>query len=100
MHILIYPGGVEVSFLICTFLYFHTLCIQETKALARLGMCVGSSEHEISATTSIFIVAVFYYVNEDVNIGFIPKYLGQVSCFESCAPIHLRFITYEINFVK
>ena len=74
--------------------------MQEVKALARLWICAGLSEHEISTTTSIIIVAVFYYVNEDVNIGFIPKYLGQVSCFESYAPIHLRFITYEINFEK
>ena len=88
--------------------------MQEVKALARLRIYAGSSEHSLLAiqklpkscvptSTCIIIVAgsvVFYYVNEDVNIGFIPKYLGQVSCFESCAPIHLRFITYEINFVK
>ena len=47
--ILKYPTGLEIIYLVCAFICFNTLCMQEAKALARLCVCAGSSEPSLLA---------------------------------------------------
>ena len=41
--------GLDVWFLVRPFVYFHTLCLQTAKALARLQGCTGSPEPSLVA---------------------------------------------------
>ena len=44
-----HPVGLEVSFMVGPFVYFHTSCERTVKALARLHGCTGSPEPSLVA---------------------------------------------------
>ena len=44
-----HPVGLDVWFLVRPFIYFHTSCVQTSKALARLHGCTGSPEPSLVA---------------------------------------------------
>ena len=48
-HMCSHPVGLDVSFLVGPFIYFHTACVRTAKALARLRGCAGSPEPSLVA---------------------------------------------------
>ena len=44
-----HPLGLDVSFFVGPFVYFHTSCVRTAKALARLCGCAGSPEPSLVA---------------------------------------------------
>ena len=49
MRMLSYPVGLDVWFLVGSFVYFHTSCVRTDKALSRLRGCAGSPEPSLVA---------------------------------------------------
>ena len=53
-----HPVGLDVwFFFVKLFIYFHTLCVQTAKALARLRACAGSPEHSVVAYVASAIIS-------------------------------------------
>ena len=59
-----HPVGLDVGFLVGPFIYFHTLCVRTTKALARLRRCAVSLEPSLftyAVSTIISWAGSFYF---------------------------------------
>ena len=48
-HMHSHPVGLDVWYLVGSFVYFHTSCVRTAKALARLRECAGSPEPSLVA---------------------------------------------------
>ena len=49
MHMRSHPVGLDVWFLVWSFVYFHTSCVRTVKSLARLRRCAGLPDPSLVA---------------------------------------------------
>ena len=65
-----HPVGLDIWLLVGPFVYFHTLCVQTAKALARLRGCAGSPEPSLVACVISTIISWAGWIKDWVNISF------------------------------